>query len=406
MKLSFVIGLILLCATPALAEPRLPKVVRGCDTCHGQVSPEPSHEAPSLDGLARSYLARQIQAFVTGARQPSSGGAICAIDEQLSKLVPVDFTVLAAHYSGRVMEQEGPTPPEDLLARGEQIYLHGRLEAGMQACAVCHGRAGSGGTQTGLESATVAPRIAGQRRGYLEDQIRSFKEGRRTTDFSGVMQRMVAEMTDPEIEAVSAYLSSVKPGSENAEPPPKADVAMPEKAALCQTCHGLGGESLADTFPKISGQSKEHILKQLQDIKSGARIVDVMTPVVFALSDEEMEEVASYFASFQMHRGPYDPFKARRGETLFLNGNLVTGYPACMYCHGVDGKGLPDLEWAPGGIPQLAGQHPGYVRKALYDFKEKRRTNDVASSMANIAAQMSAEEIEDLSHYLYSLGER
>lgn len=392
---------VLLGAPSAWAERGPGKAVDACRTCHDTA------DAPKLEGLSKSYLTRQIQAFVREERRASQGGRICAVDG-LKALTPADLLGIVNVYAAGAPTPEpvGDAAP-DLLARGASLFRDGRLQDGVQACAACHGADGTGGVQRSLDSAAVAPRVAGQRRPYLYDQLLSFRKSARTTDFSGIMRRMVVDLNDTDLDAVAAYLSALDPAT--VPPPPVATTAappLPEKAALCQACHGAGGESMQETFPKIAGLSKGHILKQLKDVQAGKRTVDVMTPVVFALTDAEMAEIAAYFSTFQMRRGPFDPLKARRGEQIFHNGNLVTGYPACMYCHGVDGKGLSGIEWAPGDIPRLAGQHPGYVRKALNDFKSGKRTNDHASVMRAIAVRMTDQEIDDVSHFVYSLGEK
>lgn len=376
------------------------RAIDACRSCHDA-------DAPRLEGLSKSYLTRQIQGFVRGERGASLAGRICAVDT-LKALRPADLLAVVNTWSASspTPDPVGDTPPE-LIARGRTLFQEGRLEAGVQACAACHGHDGTGGVQRSLDTSPVAPRVAGQRRAYLDDQLLSFRKGVRKNDYSGIMRRMVVDLNDTDLLAVSAYLATLDPAT---VPPPPAAVAtappLPEKAALCQACHGVGGESMHETFPKIAGLSKGHIQKQLLDIQATRRTVDVMTPVVFALTPAEIAEISAYFSTFEMHRGPYDPLKARRGEVIFHNGNLVTGYPACMVCHGVDGRGLTQISWAPGDIPRLAGQHPGYIKKALYDFKSGKRQNDHSSVMRAIAGRMTDQEIDDVSHFLYSLGDK
>lgn len=406
MKLVRILPLLLFLSAPlhaaktATATKGSP-AVEACQTCHDQQSPA---GAPALEGLGRSYLARQIQAFLSGARPPVGDSPACS-REALEALRPVDFIAVTNFYSAQQPAPEAlGAYPREQLAAGEELYRDGKPQAGVQPCRVCHGHDGSGGTQSGLESAVVAPRLAGQDGVYLLRQLRAFKHGERANDYNGIMQRMVNELAEEDFEAVSAYLATLDPSTVPPPPPAPSAGPMPEKAALCQTCHGIGGESLAPTFPKIGGLSAAHIIKQVTDIREGRRTVDVMTPVVFSLTDAELASIASYFAHSEMHRGPADVFKARRGEELFMRGNLVTGYPACMYCHGVDGRGLSKVEWSPGDVPRLAGQHPAYLQKALHDFKSGARGNDHEGMMRNIARQMTEQEIEDVSHYLYSLG--
>ncbi len=376
-----------------------PKPAVSCPTCHQ------SEGAPRLDGLARTYLSRQITQFIRGERGRSADGGICAVDT-LRALRPADLLALINRYAAEVVLPNPATPSDAAaVARGAALYQDQRPESGIQPCAACHGRDGTGGVPRGFDTAVVAPRLAGQREAYVLSQLKSFRHGIRANDVEGVMRRMVADLFDPELAALAAYVSTLDPATVPIEVPVSVGV-MPERAAPCLACHGSGGESMVETFPKIGGQLKGQILKQLKDIRDGRRVVDVMTPVVYALSDADMESVADWFSRSTMHRGPHDPIAARRGEELFFRGNISTGgYPACMYCHGMDGKGIAGIDWAPGGIPRIAGQHPGYLRKALEDFRSGRRTNDHAKMMSLVAVRMTDQEIADVVQYLYNLGD-
>ena len=48
----------------------------------------------------------------------------------------------------------------------------------------------------------------------------------------------------------------------------------------CETCHGIDGNSLHFDFPKLAGQRRDYLLKQMRDIKGGKRKIDVMVPVI------------------------------------------------------------------------------------------------------------------------------
>jgi cytochrome c553 len=388
---------LLLTGAPARSAPPGSRALKVCQGCH-DVAPN-----PKLEGQSRSYLTRQIQSFLRKERAASIDGKSCSI-EDLRRMMPADFLAVLNYYSTAKATPEVTAHP---TALGEHLFQEGRLQSGIQACAACHGRDGGGGVQTGLDSAAVAPRVAWQREGYIVSQLRSFRKGSRHNDYAGIMQRMVTDLTDAEYVSLAAYLTSLDP----AGIPPLSDEAarhpMPEKAALCQVCHGVNGESVAEAFPKIGGLPAGQIAKQLHDVQTGARVIDVMAPIAGALSETEIKDISTYFAQFGMHQGPYDPLKAARGEKLFLEGNTSTGgYPACLYCHGIDGRGIANVDWAPGDIPRLAGQHPGYIRKALKDFRSGARTNDHAELMRLVAVRMTDREIDDVSHYAYSLGEK
>ncbi|MDR8016622.1 c-type cytochrome [Ectopseudomonas guguanensis] len=171
------------------------------------------------------------------------------------------------------------------------------------------------------------------------------------------------------------------------------------KVAVCGACHGVDGNSPAPNFPKLAGQGERYLLKQLHDIKSGVRPVVEMTGMLDNLSDQDMADIAAYFASQKMSVGAADPKLVERGEALFRGGKLEEGMPACTGCHSPDGAGL-----AAAGFPKLGGQHAQYVAKQLTDFREGNRTNDGdAMIMRSIAAKLSNKDIEAVSSFIQGL---
>ncbi|QLC72988.1 cytochrome c4 [Pseudomonas sp. LPB0260] len=171
------------------------------------------------------------------------------------------------------------------------------------------------------------------------------------------------------------------------------------KVAVCGACHGADGNSAAPNFPKLAGQGERYLLKQLNDIKSGNRGVVEMTGLLDNLSEQDLADIAAYYASQKMSVGAADPKLVARGEALFRGGKLDQGMPACTGCHSPDGAGLDAA-----GFPQLGGQHAAYVAKQLTDFREGNRTNDGDSQiMRGIAAKLSNKDIEALSSYVQGL---
>ena len=80
-----------------------------------------------------------------------------------------------------------------------------------------------------------------------------------------------------------------------------AQVAPPAKEMTCRACHGAGGaEPLAPSYPKLNGQNKDYLIESLKAYKAGQRqggLAAVMSGQAAQLSNDEMDELATYYAS-------------------------------------------------------------------------------------------------------------
>ncbi|YCH21690.1 cytochrome c4 [Pseudomonas sp. D1-3] len=195
---------------------------------------------------------------------------------------------------------------------------------------------------------------------------------------------------------VSLLLALGLAGTAQAAGDPAAGQA---KALVCGACHGVDGNSALANFPKLAGQGERYLLEQMQDIKSGARPVLEMTGMLEPLNEQDMTDVAAYFASQKISVGAADAALVERGQALFRGGKLAEGMPACSGCHSPDGSGI-----ATAGYPHLGGQHADYIAKQLTAFREGERSNDGdAMIMRDIAAKLSNKDIEALSSYVQGL---
>jgi cytochrome c553 len=175
-------------------------------------------------------------------------------------------------------------------------------------------------------------------------------------------------------------------------------VAGQSKSAVCATCHGGAGNSLAPEWPKLAGQHREYLAKQLIDLKSGTRKSPVMGPMAEPLSDADIADLAAYFAAQKLEPGVAGADLVKTGERLYRAGNRATGLPACMACHGPAGAGNPAA-----GFPSLGGQHAAYTAIQLRAYRSGERGNDRAGMMRSISARITDPEIEAVSSYIQGL---
>jgi cytochrome c553 len=180
------------------------------------------------------------------------------------------------------------------------------------------------------------------------------------------------------------------------------------KAMVCAACHGARGLAIAPNFPNLAGQSATYLYAQLKEFHDGQRTDPVMTGQAAALSDVDMRNLASYYASLapkpagQADRNP-------RGAQLYLAGDPARGIPPCQACHGPAALGpqphpssAPQPPWAT--FPHLRGQSSLYVSKQLGDFKRGMRAGSSnAKVMRGVARTLDDGDMQALATYLSTL---
>jgi len=185
----------------------------------------------------------------------------------------------------------------------------------------------------------------------------------------------------------------------------KADPAKGKVIAetVCVACHGADGNSATAANPILAGQGQEYIYKQLTNFKAtdgkpAARNNAIMGGMVAALSDEDMKNVAAWFASQkQKPAQAKDETKIAMGQKLWRQGDFKKGVPACAGCHGPSGAGLPAQ------YPRLAGQYPEYTETQLKSFRAEERANDPEKMMRMIAAKLSDAEMKAVAEFAAGL---
>jgi cytochrome c553 len=175
-------------------------------------------------------------------------------------------------------------------------------------------------------------------------------------------------------------------------PPCAAPAAeeVPPKAQVCTVCHGPGGNSTDPALPSLAGQPAQFISMQLFLFRQGDRKDPQMSPIAANLSNADMNELASYFAS----QRPAAPSHKTAGENTAAGRRLAEQYH-CVQCHGPALLGLQH-------IPRLAGQQFAYLRRQLRGFKAKTRA-DFDGNMTSAAELLSEKDIEILADYLSGL---
>lgn len=170
------------------------------------------------------------------------------------------------------------------------------------------------------------------------------------------------------------------------------------KATPCVACHGVGGNSVNPAWPSLAGQHPKYILEQLQAFKKGERQDPLMSPMAATLSEDDMEDLAAYYAQQAPTGLEAEPGKVSLGQRLYRGGNEMLNVPACAACHGPGGAGN-----LPAGYPAIRGQQAAYVAKQLRDYRAGTRQTDPNQMMRNVANLLTDEQIEAIASYVQGL---
>jgi len=186
--------------------------------------------------------------------------------------------------------------------------------------------------------------------------------------------------------------------ADEAKGPAKPDLAKGAtiSATVCAACHTADGSRGIPTNPILQGQHADYLVKQLQEFKAGKRDNAIMKPMASNLSDDDMRNVAAFYASKTAKPGlSKNPSTVDLGKKIWRGGIAEKSVPACAGCHGPTGAGIPSQ------YARLGGQHAEYVSAELTLFRAGKRAN--SPQMAVIAARLSDAEIAAVSDYVEGL---
>ena len=170
---------------------------------------------------------------------------------------------------------------------------------------------------------------------------------------------------------------------------------------MCIGCHGIKGYQASfpevHKVPMISGQGAAYIASALHAYKKGDRKHPTMRGIADSLTDQDIADVAAYYAASGVAADATPPAKAPEGSAK-VAALLAKG--ACVSCHGENLSKPIDPSY-----PKIAGQHSDYLFVALKSYKiegsaQVGRNNAI---MGGIAKQFSNAELKELASYVGGL---
>jgi cytochrome c553 len=165
---------------------------------------------------------------------------------------------------------------------------------------------------------------------------------------------------------------------------------------VCAACHTADGSRGSPANPILQGQHAEYLVKQLTDFKSGKRKNAVMTAMAAPLSEEDIRNVAAFYAGKAAKPGfAKNKDTVELGQKIWRGGIAERNIPACAACHGPGGAGIPAQ------YPRLGSQHGDYIEAQMTAFRSGARVN--SPQMTAVAAKMNDKEIKAVSDYVAGL---
>lgn len=173
----------------------------GCASCHGELGQgQAAAGFPRLAGLDPAYLKAQLLHFQQGQRK----NAVMAPMGKALNAEEID--ALATYYAGlpapASADPTAPKPAQEAVAAGEALARYGRWGEDIPACASCHGA-----NLRGLGPSF--PALAGQPAAYIKSSLEQWQRGERGGDPNGLMTTVASRLTAADIDAVSAYISTL-----------------------------------------------------------------------------------------------------------------------------------------------------------------------------------------------------
>ncbi|MCW8926289.1 MAG: c-type cytochrome [Xanthomonadales bacterium] len=336
-----------------------------CASCHGLDGISTEAGKPHLAGQRSVYTYRVLKAFQANVRRDEyhndflNDKAMLATAVYYSSLEPVQ---LAARDTATVQNESGAQAEEDPFYDIREV---------MRRCVKCHG-------ETGNASGRGMPSLVGQDPEYFVNAMMGYVDGSRS---HSLMKKLVGNLDEETIRRMGLFYAVQEPHKSEVQGDGNADTGR-RLSEACESCHGGNGNASNPSMPTLAGQDAKYFIKAMQHYKDGKRQHPKMFEAVKALSEQEMIDLATYYAAEQPRRRDV---RAPLKSTEWI--------ARCERCHGIDGNSRDPR------FPMLAGQDQTYLAKALKAYASGERKHSAMHAMSD---SLSAMDIERISAFFAS----
>ena len=233
-----------------------------------------------------------------------------------------------------------------------KIVLSGNKETNVRACGVCHLPTGTGHDESAY--------VAGIPATYFIRQMKDWKTGDRKA--APTMVTMAQTITDEEIRIAAEYFAALKP---------RAWIRVVETDTVPRSYIAQGNKRL------------EHPDGGTEPI--GNRIIELPEDEMVVLNRDPSKGFVAYVPKGSIAKGEALVKTGGNGQTI-----------ACGICHGPDLKGL-------GEVPGIAGRHPNYIVRQMWNIQNGDRAGTSAALMKAVVDKLGNDEMLAIAAYSASL---
>jgi cytochrome c553 len=332
-----------------------------CASCHGMDGISDGEGKPHLAGQRAVYLYRALQAYQAGTRTDEANNhnsflndeALLSVSAYYASLEPVQ--VVVSTTIAEVTEQA--------VAPVEDPFLN--IRESMRKCIKCHDESGNS-TRSGM------PNLTGQHPEYFMTSMLAYIDGSRNHK---LMKKLVGKLDKATIKEMGVFYGVQEPLQTETRGEGDANVGR-RLSEECESCHGDDGNAKKAKMPTLAGQDAKYFIKAMKHYEDGTRKHQKMFEAIEDLSEEDMINLATYYANeVPSRRNVRAPLKS------------TEWIARCERCHGVGGNSSDPR------FPMLAGQDLGYLRKTLKAYAAGDRSSKAMHAMADPPSSMDIERI-------------
>jgi len=252
-----------------------------CAGCHGEGGISKMPGIPSLVGQEPKYLVAAMTAYKTGERKNDTMKAM------MTPVPDANLDNIGLFYALQTPAR-APTPAAGDATAGRGLAT---------PCAACHGVEGVSGNPS-------SPSLAGQDAQYLAASLHAYRDGSRGNT---TMKALSAGLSDAAIKNLAAFYAGLQPQAPNVRTP----MSTAQWVERCDRCHGTNGNSTDPHFPALAGQRAEYLQKVLNAYRTGARRSPEMAAMADMLSENDVRNLATYYAGQTAKAVVYVPIPPR-----------------------------------------------------------------------------------------------